>query len=66
MTMAYDGTLVMPSNYITLTEDEMMYVEGELTWSQAKDRVIGVAAIGEVYMYTVKVKVGGRIKWTIQ
>lgn len=28
MEMCYDGALVMPSSYATMSEDEMMYVEG--------------------------------------
>lgn len=28
MEMCYDGTLVMPSNYAVMSEDEMTYVEG--------------------------------------
>lgn len=31
MNMYYDGTLVMPSNYTMMDEDEMSYVEGGLT-----------------------------------
>ena len=28
MEMCYDGTLVMPSSYAVMSEDEMTYVEG--------------------------------------
>ena len=28
MDMCYDGTLVMPSSYVLMDEEEMMYVEG--------------------------------------
>lgn len=28
MEMCYDGTLVMPSNYAVMSEDEMTYVDG--------------------------------------
>jgi len=28
MEMCYDGALVMPKNYVTVTEDEMTYVDG--------------------------------------
>ncbi len=31
MKMCYDGTLVMPSNYTMMDEDEMSYVEGGLS-----------------------------------
>lgn len=28
MEMCYDGVLVMPSNYMEMNDDEMMYLEG--------------------------------------
>ena len=33
MEMCYDGTLVMPSSYAVMSEDEMTYVEGGKSYS---------------------------------
>jgi len=33
MTMTYDGTMVMPKNFVVVTEDEMTYVDGGASWS---------------------------------
>lgn len=47
MDMCYDGALVMPSNYVVMDEDEMIYVEGGaskfFSKSQCKQ---GLATIG--------------------
>lgn len=34
MEMCYDGALVMPSHYAVMDEDEMMYVEGGISYSK--------------------------------
>lgn len=47
MEMCYDGALVMPSNFVTMDEEEMMYVEGgKFTRSSAKQ--IALTAMGYV------------------
>lgn len=35
MELCYEGALVMPSNYVILSDDEMTYVEGGATYSGA-------------------------------
>ncbi len=35
MEMCYDGALVMPSSYAVMTEDEMTYVDGGISWETA-------------------------------
>lgn len=46
MEMCYDGTLVMPSSYAMMNEDEMSYVEGGgLTWEQVKSVALGIIAV---------------------
>lgn len=45
MEMCYDGALVMPSSYAVMNEDEMTYVEGGITWDQAKKIGTGILAV---------------------
>lgn len=47
MEMCYDGALVMPKNYVVMSEDEMTYVEGgAFTCAQVENAVnIGVSAV---------------------
>lgn len=47
MEMCYEGTLVMPSNYSDLDEEEMMYVDGGgITCSKLANRInIAVSAL---------------------
>ena len=45
MDMCYDGTLVMPSSYAVMEEDEMCYVEGG-GWSTYK----GMEALSAITM----------------
>lgn len=35
MEMCYDGALVMPSSYAVMSEDEMSYVEGGVTFNRS-------------------------------
>lgn len=45
MEMCYDGALVMPSSYAVMSEDEMSYIEGGLTWSQTKKLAVSFLAV---------------------
>ena len=47
MEMTYDGTLVMPSSYAVMDEDEMMYLEGgaHIDWSMV-GAICAVASLG--------------------
>lgn len=38
MEMTYDGTLVMPSSYAVMDEDEMMYCDGGIYFSNSQVR----------------------------
>lgn len=67
MEMCYDGALVMPSSYAVMDEEEMMYVEGGFSWSQAKTLALGVlAVVGAcntiMTMFNNAVKYGAAIK----
>ena len=46
--MCYDGTLVMPSSYAVMSEDEMTYVEGGALSKLDKALIIGVCAASTV------------------
>ncbi|SEQ38341.1 hypothetical protein SAMN02910289_01902 [Lachnospiraceae bacterium RM5] len=39
MEMCYDGTLVMPSNYVFMSEDEMMYLDGGWDYKYSKNNI---------------------------
>ena len=43
MTMTYDGTMVMPKNYAVVTEDEMTYVDGGVSFYLNSDRCATIA-----------------------
>lgn len=45
MEMCYDGTLVMPSSYAVMDEEEMTYMEGGRFVSKSQC-VMGLAGIG--------------------
>ena len=68
MEMCYDGTLVMPSSYALMDEDEMSYIEGGgLTWDQVKSVGVGILAVcGAVntimQLFNNAVKYGAAIK----
>lgn len=73
MDMCYDGTLVMPSSYAMMDEDEMSYVEGGIRFTVKKDTcatittyintVIGVcaAALGFAALEKKLTRVIGRV-----
>lgn len=42
MEMCYDGTLVMPSNYVVMDEGEMTYVDGGWSGTVLKNNLIGL------------------------
>ena len=48
MEMCYDGTLVMPSNYAVMDEDDMMYVDGGGTLTITLKKSTIQAAIGAI------------------
>ncbi|MFP3156380.1 hypothetical protein LQZ18_18535 [Lachnospiraceae bacterium ZAX-1] len=50
MELCYDGALVMPSNWVAMDEDEMMYVEGgyKITLNRAIIATAFVKVIGTV------------------
>ena len=37
MEMCHDGALVMPSSYVVMDDEEMMYVEGGISFTVKKD-----------------------------
>jgi len=41
MEMCYDGALVMPKNYVAVTEEEMTYVDGG-TLTNLKKNIVGL------------------------
>lgn len=45
MDMCYDGVLVMPSDYVVMDEEEMMYVEGG-KFNLSAARIIVFSAVG--------------------
>ena len=47
MEMCYDGALVMPSNYVVMSEDEMTYVEGGMKGktSTKTERIVTASVI---------------------
>ena len=47
MEMCYDGALVMPNNYVAISEEEMTYIDGGLTNGQ-KAIVVAACAVGAV------------------
>ena len=42
MDMCYDGTLVMPSSYAVMDEEEMTYIEGGLSGVKKRVRAYGI------------------------
>ena len=45
MEMSYDGALVLPQNYASMDEDEMMYIDGGWSYRQVIKNAVGLAAI---------------------
>lgn len=65
MEMCYGGALVMPSNYVAMSEDEMMYVDGG-AWSAKRVwcNIIGAAGQYAVVKWCAKkVNVFGKSVW---
>lgn len=65
MDMCYDGTLVLPSNYAVMGEQEMSYLEGE-NWSVKTiwDNIVGAAGQYSVFKSICKrVSVKGKTVW---
>lgn len=61
MKMCYDGVLVMPTQFIKMSNDEMTYLEGGSTASEAKaifDLVVAVASTAK----TAGIKAGKLVK----
>ncbi len=54
MDMCYDGTLVMPSSYAVMEEDEMNYVEGGVSLSMKKDYLNKNVCLSVASNYTQK------------
>lgn len=53
MEMCYDGTLVMPSSYAIMNEDEMAYVEGGSVTINIT-RALIIAAVGKIVISASK------------
>lgn len=62
MEMTYDGALIMPSNYAILDEDEMAYIEGGLSWDNAKTIAVGILAVVGA-CNTVMAAFNNAVKW---
>ena len=45
MEMCYDGTLVMPSSYAVMSEEEMTYVEGGALTTVDKAIIVGICVV---------------------
>ena len=67
MEMCYDGALVMPKNYAIMSEGEMEYIEGGLSWEDVKNIGLGILAVcgacnTVMSMFNNAVKYGAAIK----
>ena len=51
MEMCYDGTLVMPSSYAVMDEEEMMYLEGGVSLPMKKSYLKKAACSSEARRY---------------
>ena len=64
MEMCYDGTLVMPSSYAVIDEEEMTYVEGGGVFSfDSAIRYIGNLVLGNVIWWALKMAVKKTGAW---
>ena len=48
MELCYDGTLVMPSNYVSVGSSEMEYIDGGALSNSDKAWIVGIAIVSAV------------------